>query len=83
MVLPSAPAGAGHVFCVSRLFSLRFEKGIGITRRENGHILISEAYPFSENGRILTDLGLGNREYEHILNFLGLGCPKYRHILPS
>ena len=66
MVLPSAPAGAGHVFCVSRLLSLRFDKGTGITRRENGHILISEAYPFSENGRILTDLGLGNRENGHI-----------------
>ena len=61
-----SPAGAGHVFCVSRLLSLRFDKGIGITRRENGHILISEAYPFSENGRILTDLGLGNRENGHI-----------------
>ena len=59
--------------------SLRFDKSIGITHRENGHILISEAYPFSENGRILTDLGLGNRYF----HFLGLGNRENLHILPT
>lgn len=33
-----------------------------VTQGENGHFLISEAYPRRENDHFLTDLGLGNRE---------------------